>query len=161
MNEYRKKSIAIISHIKHQYIRVLTVSHIAWLPDAHSFKMEHPRKRHRTGSVIQTTWRWWTQSSHIEVHKIRKFLERSSKANKNAKPSLRIFKKRGSKTLIYKRFWTSFLYLSYWPFHFIRNKSVQLDCILHRKFFGEWLDEAHDDHFGRLGFDEATAHQVV
>ena len=51
--------------------------------------------------------------------------------------------------------------LSYRPFHLIRNKSVQLDRILHRKFFGEWFHEAHDDHFGRLGFAETTAHQVV
>ena len=54
-----------------------------------------------------------------------------------------------------------FCVLSYASFHLIRNKSVQLDCILHRKFFGEWLDEAHDNHFGRLGLAEATAHQVV
>ena len=46
-------------------------------------------------------------------------------------------------------------------FHLIRDQSVQLDSILHRKFFGEWLHEAHDDHFGRLGLAEATAHQVV
>ena len=46
-------------------------------------------------------------------------------------------------------------------FHLISNQSVQLDCIFHRKFFGEWFYEAHDDHFGRLGFAEATAHQVV
>ena len=51
--------------------------------------------------------------------------------------------------------------LPYAAFHLVSNKSVQLDCILHRKFFGEWLDEAHDDHFGRLGLAEATAHQVV
>ena len=54
-----------------------------------------------------------------------------------------------------------FCVLPYRPLHLIRNQSVQLDCILHRKFFGEWLDEAHDDHFGRLGLAEATAHQVV
>ena len=54
-----------------------------------------------------------------------------------------------------------FCVLSYASFHLIRNKSVQLDCVLHRKFFGEWLDEAHDNHFGRLGLAEATAHQVV
>ena len=54
-----------------------------------------------------------------------------------------------------------FCVLSYASFHLIRNQSVQLDCILHRKFFGEWFDEAHDNHFGRLGLAEATAHQVV
>ena len=51
--------------------------------------------------------------------------------------------------------------LPYAAFHLVSNKSVQLYCILHRKFFGEWLHEAHDDHFGRLGLAEATAHQVV
>ena len=51
--------------------------------------------------------------------------------------------------------------LPYAAFHLIRNQSVQLDCILHRKFFGEWLDEAHDDHFGRLGLAKATAHKEV
>ena len=64
--------------------------------------------------------------------------------------------------LYYQRFEILLKLLSHWPFHLIRNQSVQLDCILHRKFFSEWLlDEAHDDHFGRLGLAEATAHQVV
>ena len=77
------------------------------------------------------------------------------------KSSMGIRKKMRFKNVCISTFLNLFSILSHRSFHLIRNQSVQLDCILHRKFFGEWLDEAHDDHFGRLGLAEATAHQVV
>src|SRR5439155_25977320 len=46
------------------------------------------------------------------------------------------------------------------PRHLELHQAVQLDRVFHRKLFGNWLDEAVDDHVRGLGLSQAPAHQI-
>src|SRR5437867_3612375 len=46
------------------------------------------------------------------------------------------------------------------PRHLELHQAVQLDRVFHRQLFGDWLDEAVDDHVRRLSLGQAAAHQV-
>ena len=69
--------------------------------------------------------------------------------------------KKRAQNIVNSMFWYSLNLLPHRPFHFISNQSVQLDCIFHRQFFGEWFDESHDDHFSGFLFAESATHEVV
>src|SRR5262249_46372747 len=45
-------------------------------------------------------------------------------------------------------------------FHLELDEAVHFDRVLHRKFFSERFNEAHNDHLRCLSFGQTAAHEV-